>query len=191
MGRFGAENDAGRDRSLRLQAAAVCGGLVLAVALVFGQTINFEFLNFDDDVYLENPQVSRGLTTEGVVWAFTHKHVANWHPLTGLSHMLDCQLFGRRAGWHHLVNVGFHAATAVLLFLVLWRMTGELWPSAFVAAVFALHPLRVESVAWVSERKDVLSGLFFMLTLGHMQAMPAIPFPSAGTWPSPFCSLWG
>ena len=101
-----------------------------------------------------------------VGWAFTHAQVANWIPLTTLSHMLDCQLFGLHAGGHHLVNVLLHAATAVLLFLVLRQMTGSLWRSAFVAAVFAVHPLRAESVAWVSERKDVLSGFFFMLTLG-------------------------
>ena len=105
------------------------------------------------------------MTAEGIAWAFTSTHASNWHPLTWLSHMLDCQLYGSHAGGHHLTNVALHALTAVVLFLVLWRMTFNLWPSAFVAAVFAIHPLRVESVAWVAERKDVLSGLFFMLTL--------------------------
>ena len=109
--------------------------------------------------------VARGLSLKGVEWAFTHIVVSNWHPLTMLSHMLDCQLYGLNAGGHHLTNVLLHTATAILLFLVLRRMTGFLWRSAFVAAVFAIHPLRVESVAWVAERKDVLSGLFFMLTL--------------------------
>ena len=98
-------------------------------------------------------------------WAFTSSHANNWHPLTWLSHILDYQLYGLHAGGHHSTNVLLHAATAILLFLVLRRMTGDLWPSAFVAAIFAIHPLRVESVAWVAERKDVLSGLFFMLTL--------------------------
>ncbi|MGD1083253.1 MAG: tetratricopeptide repeat protein, partial [Verrucomicrobiota bacterium] len=107
----------------------------------------------------------KGLSVQAVGWAFTHTQVANWIPLTTLSHILDCQLFGLWAGGHHLVNVLLHTANAVLLFLVLRRMTGSLWRSAFAAAVFAIHPLRAESVAWVSERKDVLSGLFFMLTL--------------------------
>jgi hypothetical protein len=119
----------------------------------------------------ENPAVTRGLNLKGIEWAFTHSVVANWHPLTMLSHMLDCQLYGLNAGGHHLTNILLHTATVILLFLVLRRMTGFLWRSAFVAAVFAIHPLRVESVAWVAERKDVLSGLFFMLTSGRMCAM--------------------
>ncbi len=148
-------------------AAAVCGFLVLAVALVFGQTVGHEFINFDDNPYVyENPVVQRGLTLQGFRWAFTTFHENNWHPLTWLSHMLDCTLYGLQAGGHHLTSVLLHASTVVLLFLVLWRMTGFLWRSAFVAAVFAVHPLRAESVAWVAERKDVLSGLFFMLTIG-------------------------
>jgi hypothetical protein len=110
--------------------------------------------------------VLEGLTAGGVGWALTHAQASNWHPLTTISHMADCQWFGLNAGRHHLVNVALHAATAVALFLVLRAMTGALWPSAFVAAVFAAHPLRAESVAWISERKDVLSGLFFMLTVG-------------------------
>ena len=111
------------------------------------------------------PWLSAGLTLRGIIWAFTHVHCSNWHPLTWISHMLDCQLYGLRAGGHHLTNVLLHTATVIMLFLVLRRMTGLVWRSAFVAAVFAIHPLRVESVAWVAERKDVLSGLFFMLTL--------------------------
>ena len=112
-----------------------------------------------------NSHVSRGLTASGAVWAFTHGSQANWVPLTWLSLMVDCQLYDLHAGGHHLTNVLLHAATAMLLFLVLRRMTGRLWPSALVAALFAVHPLRAESVAWITERKDVLSGLFFMLTL--------------------------
>jgi hypothetical protein len=147
-------------------ASAVCAFLVLAVAVVFAQTVNFGFVNYDDDKYVyENPHVRRGVTADGIAWAFTSNHASNWHPLTWLSHMLDCELYGLHAGGHHLTNVGLHALTAVVLFLVLWRMTLGLWPSAFVAAVFAVHPLRVESVAWIAEQKDVLSGLFFMLTL--------------------------
>ena len=110
--------------------------------------------------------VQKGLTLPGIIWAFTHVCSSNWHPLTWISHMLDCQFYGLNPGGHHLTNILLHTATAILLFLVLRRMTGFLWRSAFVAAVFAIHPLRVESVAWVAERKDVLSGLFFMLTIG-------------------------
>jgi tetratricopeptide (TPR) repeat protein len=140
--------------------------LLLAVGLVFAQTARHEFINYDDTEYVyENPHISRGLSVEGVVWVFTHSHAANWHPLTGISHMLDCQLFQLNAGAHHLMSVLLHAATAILLFLLLGRMTGRCWPSALVAAIFAVHPLHVESVAWVSERKDVLSGLLFVLTL--------------------------
>jgi protein O-mannosyl-transferase len=146
---------------------AVCGFLLLAVVLVFGQTLQHEFIGYDDSGYVyKNPQVTGGLTVEGITWAFTTNHASNWHPLTWLSHMVDCQLYGLSPGGHHLTNVLLHAAVAILLFLVLRRMTGDLWPSAWVAAVFAIHPLRAESVAWVAERKDVLSGLFFMLTLG-------------------------
>ena len=145
----------------------LCLFLAAITWLVFGQTLHFQFINFDDNEYVyKNAQVARGLTIEGIVWAFTHVHSANWHPLTWLSHMLDCQLYGLNPGGHHLTNVLLHAATAILLFLVLRQMTGALWRSAFVAAVFAIHPLRVESVAWVAERKDVLSGLFFVLTIG-------------------------
>ncbi len=145
----------------------VCAFLVGAVWLVFGQTLGHEFVNYDDANYVyENPHVIHGLNLKGIEWAFTHSVMANWHPLTVMSHMLDCQFYGLYAGGHHLTSLLVHAATAILLFLVLREMTGTLWQSAFVAAVFAIHPLRVESVAWVSERKDVLSGLFFMLTLG-------------------------
>ena len=146
--------------------------------MVFGQTVRHEFINCDDDQYVyENPQVARGFTAQGIVWAFTHFHSANWHPLTWLSHMLDCQLYGlNHPGGHHLTNVLLHAASAILLFLVLRQMTGDLWPSAFVAALFAIHPLHVESVAWVAERKDVLSGLFFMLTLAAYVGYARRPF---------------
>jgi len=144
----------------------VCLFLAAMVWLVFGQTLRHEFVNFDDQGYVyENPVVIQGLNLKGIEWAFTHSVGANWHPLTMMSHMLDCRLCGLQAGGHHLTNVLLHTATVILLFLVLRRMTGLVWRSAFVAAVFAIHPLRVESVAWVAERKDVLSGLFFMLTL--------------------------
>ncbi|MGA2255165.1 MAG: tetratricopeptide repeat protein [Thermoguttaceae bacterium] len=145
---------------------AVCGFLILAVIIVFGQTASHDFVNFDDNDYVyENPHVRGGLTGAGAAWAITTYHAANWHLLTWLSHMLDCQLYGLKPGGHHLTNVFLHVAAAILLFLALRRMTGALWCSAWVAAVFAIHPLRVESVAWVAERKDVLSGLLFMLVL--------------------------
>jgi hypothetical protein len=145
----------------------VCIFLAAITWLVFGQTLRHQFVNYDDDVYVfKNAQVARGLTLEGTVWAFTHVHAANWHPLTWISHMLDCQVYGLNPGGHHLTNVLLHAATAILLFIVLRQITGTFWRSTFVAAVFAIHPLRVESVAWVAERKDVLSGLFFVLTIG-------------------------
>ena len=145
---------------------AICGFLALAVIAVFGQTARHGFVDFDDNAYVyENRHVMEGLTGEGAAWAITAYHAGNWHPLTWLSHMLDCQLYGLKPGGHHLTNVLLHAAAAILLLLALLRMTGAIWPSAWVAAIFAIHPLRVESVAWVAERKDVLSGICFMLTL--------------------------
>src|SRR4029453_13759789 len=141
-------------------------GLVAVTWAVFGQTLTHDFVNFDDHVYVyENPLVIRGLSTEAVIGAFTHTHARNWHPLTTLSNMLDCRLYGLNAGGHHLTNLILHTISVLLLFLVLKQMTGALWQSAFVAALFAIHPLHVESVAWVAERKDVLSAAFFMLTL--------------------------
>jgi Tfp pilus assembly protein PilF len=144
----------------------VCVFLAAAVWFVFGQTLHFGFINFDDDLYVyENAAIIHGLSWGGIAWLFTHTVSFNWHPLTMLTHMLDCQFYGPNAGGHHLTNVLLHTASVILLFLVLRDMTGALWRSAFVAAVFAVHPLHVESVVWVAERKDVLSGLFFMLTL--------------------------
>jgi Tfp pilus assembly protein PilF len=140
--------------------------LAVIVWIAFGQTLNHEFVNYDDSSYVyANARVISGLTPGNFGWAFTHVHAANWHPLTTISHMLDCELYGLQPWGHHLTNVLLHAAAVILLFLALWRLTGNLWASAFVAALFAIHPLRVESVAWVAERKDVLSGVFFALTL--------------------------
>src|SRR5438128_2725199 len=157
----------GQRAKSRVTDLLVCLGLVAATWAVFGQTLAHDFVNFDDHVYVyDNPLVIRGLSTEGIIGAFTHTHARNWHPLTTISHMLDCQLFGLNAGGHHLTNVILHTAAVLLLFSALHAMTGAMWRSAFVAAVFAIHPLRAESVAWVAERKDVLSALFFMLTLG-------------------------
>jgi len=144
----------------------VCLALVLTTLTAFWQVRHHEFVTFDDDLYIyDNSYVKAGLTRQGLVWAFTKAHAYNWHPLTWLSHMLDCELYGLDAGGHHFTNVLFHIANAVLLFLFLNRLTGRLWSSAFVAAAFALHPLHVESVAWASERKDVLSTLFWILTM--------------------------
>jgi len=151
-------------RTFRL--IAICAALVAVVWIVFGQTLGHQFVNFDDRTYVRgNPEVTRGISIEGTKWAFTHAVAANWHPLTILSHMLDCQLFGLKPGGHHFTNVLLHSLAVILLFLALWWMTGELWRSSFVAAIFAIHPLHVESVAWIAERKDVLSAVFFMLTI--------------------------
>ena len=144
----------------------ICIALAGVTWLVFSQTLWHDFINYDDPHYVyENTKITGGLSISGIAWAFSHIHSLNWHPLTTISHMLDCQLYGLKAGWHHFTNVLLHTLAAMLLFLALQQMTGAVWRSAFVAAVFAIHPLRVESVAWIAERKDVLSGVFFMLTL--------------------------
>lgn len=150
----------------RWQVTGLCCVLVAVTFAVFGRTLAHGFIDYDDGPYVyENPVVSRGLTLKGIVWSLTFAKIGHWHPLTWLSHMADCQVFGLWAGGHHLTNVALHAAAAGFLFLALLEMTGAVWRSAFVAAVFAVHPLRAESVAWIAERKDVLSGVFFMLTL--------------------------
>jgi len=165
--------------------------LAVIVWVVFGQTLHHEFVNYDDGPYVyANPKILNGLTPGNFAWAFTHVHAANWHPLTTISHMLDCQFYGLQPWGHHLTNILLHAAAAILLFFALRELTGDgdavvptgrddagrdrrsrlqdrgaFWASAFVAVLFAIHPLRVESVAWIAERKDVLSGVFFMLSL--------------------------
>jgi protein O-mannosyl-transferase len=147
--------------------ALIAGVLVVATLAVYAPVRHHAFVNYDDPEYVtENPLVRSGLTAAGVRWALTGIHHATWHPLTTLSHLLDVELFGLDAGAHLTVNVTLHALAAVALFAVWRTMTGARWASAWVAGVFALHPLHVESVGWVSERKDVLSGLFWMLTLG-------------------------
>jgi len=146
--------------------AIICLGLAAITLALYWPVSRHDFINLDDPDYVtENPTVQAGLTGLGLRWAFGASHAYNWHPLTWLSHMLDCQLFGLKPGPHHLASAGFHIASTILLFLALNQMTGAVWRSALVAALFAWHPLHVESVAWVSERKDVLSALFFMLTL--------------------------
>jgi tetratricopeptide (TPR) repeat protein len=140
-------------------------GLLAAVFAVYGQVWSHEFLNYDDPDYVTaNAHVQGGLSAANFVWAFTSTYASNWHPLTWLSHMLDFQLFGLRSGPHHLMNVAIHAISTLVLFAFLWKATGARWRSAFVAFVFALHPLHVEAVAWTAERKEVLSGMFWMLT---------------------------
>jgi Flp pilus assembly protein TadD len=144
----------------------IYSALILSTLLVFWQVRNFDFVNYDDSDYVyENLHVLNGLTPDGIIWAFTTGCTANWHPITWLSLMLDCQLFGTNPGWMHLMNLILHLVNTLLLFAVLKKMTGSLWPSAFVAAAFALHPMHVESVAWIAERKDVLSTLFWLLTM--------------------------
>jgi tetratricopeptide (TPR) repeat protein len=167
---------------------AICGLLVLSTLVVFVQTAGHDFVNCDDNEYVyDNTYIQRGLTAKCAWWAITEAHSANWHPLTWMSHAIDWQLFGRwdpeldryvksRPGGHHLVNLMLHALCTVLLFLTLQAMTGATWPSATVAALFAVHPLHVESVAWATGRKDTLSTLFFILTLASYKAYAVRPF---------------
>ena len=140
--------------------------LGLVTVALYAPVAGHDFLNCDDQDYVTlNTQVNAGLTKSGVVWAFTKSHASNWHPLTWVSHMLDCQMFGLKPAGHHITNLLFHLANTLLLFGLLKRMTGAVWRSAFVAALFAWHPMHVESVAWVAERKDVLSTFFWLLTM--------------------------
>jgi len=151
----------------RTTALLICFALTLMVWGVFAQTLRHEFVNYDDNRYVYgNPDVSLGLSRTGIEQAFTKRYVGIWLPLTIISYQFDHELSGLNPSRFHQTNVLLHAATSILLFLVLRLMTGSLWRSAFVAALFAIHPLRAESVAWISERKDVLSSLFFMLSLG-------------------------
>src|SRR3982751_5834337 len=153
-------------QNLRWVTACFCLGLFVLTWVVFGQTLRYDFVNYDDPRYVyQNTRITSGISIANVVWAFSHIHSENWHPLTTITHMLDCQLHGLNAGWHHFTNVLLHSIAVVLLFVALQRMTGALWRSAFVSAVFAIPPLHVESVAWIAERKDVLSAVFFMVTL--------------------------
>jgi tetratricopeptide (TPR) repeat protein len=152
--------------SLPLFTLSFCLALAASTLVVYWPALSAPFLNYDDDDYVtRNPHVQAGLTPSGYEWAFTTTHSYNWHPLTWLSLQLDAQLFGSKSWGYHLTNVLLHTANVLLLFTALWRMTKSLWPSVFVAALFALHPLHVESVAWISERKDVLSTFYWMLTL--------------------------
>ena len=150
----------------RLLTLSICIALVATVWLVFGQTLGHDFVNFDDNTYVYGNSLTRsGLSWHGIARAFVDVQTNNWHPLTLMSHMLDWQLFGPKPGAHHFMNVLLHVIAALLLFVWLRNHSGQLWRSAFVVALFAIHPLRVESVAWIAERKDVLSAVFFFLTL--------------------------
>ena len=152
--------------SLRQKPMPLGALLVFATLLLYCRVAHYEFLDFDDSQYVtKNVHVRTGWNLGNVVWASTSFYAANWHPLTWLSHMADCQLFGLNSGSHHLVNVALHAANVLLVFLLLQRATGAVWRSFFVAALFAVHPLNVETVAWVTERKSLLSTLFSLLTI--------------------------
>lgn len=162
----GLEQEAAGPSPSRTLTILVCLLLALATLTIYAQTANYGYVAYDDDQYVyQNPWVKAGLTASNVGWAFTTFFYANWHPLTWISYMLDFTLFGSNPGAQHLVNVALHLAAALLLFLALARMTRQPWRCALVAAIFAMHPLHVESVAWISERKDVLSTFFEMLTL--------------------------
>jgi Tfp pilus assembly protein PilF len=153
-------------KSKSCRSVLISAALVLVILLAFEPIRHNDFVEYDDYQYLvRNPHVQKGVTRDSVIWAFTTFHASNWHPLTWLSHMIDCGLFGLEPLGHHIVNVLFHICSSLLLFFVLSRMTGSVWPSAVVAALFAVHPTHVESVAWAAERKDVLSSLFWMLTM--------------------------
>jgi len=144
----------------------VCAGLVLATAAAYQPVLKNGFVNFDDDVYVtENSNIKNGFTPQSILWALTSTHAENWHPLTWLSHILDYKLFGLNPAGHHFTNLMLHIINTLLLFFILQKMTGSTWPSAFVAALFAIHPLHVESAAWIAERKDVLSAFFWLLTM--------------------------
>ena len=150
----------------RRREIIICIFLIAASLVVYWQIINHEFINYDDGLYVtENLHVKAGLTFESIKWAFTTCHASNWHPLTWLSHMLDYELYGLNPMGHHWTSLQIHLINTLLLFFILQYMTGAIWKSAFVATLFALHPQHVESVAWVSERKDVLSAFFGMLTI--------------------------
>jgi hypothetical protein len=177
------------DRRPALARLGVAAALAIATFALYARVRGFAFLHFDDNMYVtENPVVRQGLTGAGIAWAFTTLHFSNWHPLTWLSHMADVELFGLDAGAHHLVNVALHALNAAILFLVLSRMTGATGRSLLVAALFAAHPLHVESVAWVSERKDVLSTLLGLLALGAYARYAALAGAAARGRRSPLCA---
>ena len=163
--------DSGRGTGLRdpvsgRRRLAFSLALVALVTAVFSPALRNGFVSYDDGTYVTaNAHVQAGLTLEGITWAFRSTNGSNWHPLTWISHMLDCQVYGLRPWGHHLTNILLHALNSALVFLLLTQLTGAVVRSLFVAALFGLHPAHVESVAWIAERKDVLSTCFFLLTL--------------------------
>src|SRR5438270_768111 len=179
----------------------ICAALALVTFSVFAPCLKYDFLDYDDQQYVtENSHVQAGLTWQGVAWAFRTYYASNWHPLTWVSHMLDCQWYDLHPAGHHLTNILLHVANTLLLFGLLKRITGSIWPSAMVAALFAWHPLHVESVAWIAERKDVLSAFFWMLTmLAYVHYLAAMcwprhlaayyPYPAASSFSSIIASL--
>src|SRR5665213_2077295 len=157
--------------------------LAFLTLVVFLPAVRFGFLNYDDNDYVTaNPFVLHGLNWTDIQWAFTTFHAGNWHPLTWLSHMMDCTLFGQNPGAHHFVNVIFHAANVALLFTLLLRLTEKIWPAALVAALFGWHPLHVESVAWISERKDVLSTFFALCAISAYARYAKSQAQRRGKW---------
>jgi protein O-mannosyl-transferase len=182
---------ANRRKAVPLSHAATFGrpdlvillGLAVMTFAIYAQVISHQFITLDDPTYIqENPMVNRGITGAGIAWAFTTFYATNWHPLTWISHMIDCQLFGTNAGRHLLVNALIHVANTLLVFWFLLRSTHARWPSALVAALFALHPLHVESVAWVSERKDTLSTFCGLLSLIAYVRYTEAPSKSRYVW---------
>ena len=158
-------------------------GLAVMTFGIYAQVIGHQFITLDDPTYIqENPMVNRGVTLAGLAWAFTTFHATNWHPLTWISHMIDCQFFGTNAGRHLLVNALIHVANTLLVFLFLLQTTRARWPSALIAALFALHPLHVESVAWAAERKDTLSTFFGLLSLIAYVRYTEAPWISRYAW---------
>lgn len=155
-----------KERKNKHLTIILCALLVLVTLAAFEQVRNNDFINFDDGKYIvKNVHVNTGLTLKNINWAFTTGYASNWHPLTWITHMIDCELFAIQPAGHHIMNLAFHLINTLLLFTILTRMTGSLWASAFTAALFALHPVHVESVAWASERKDTLSAMFWLLTM--------------------------
>ncbi|MBU2620985.1 MAG: glycosyltransferase family 39 protein, partial [Proteobacteria bacterium] len=145
---------------------AVCLFIAIITLFLYGRIITYDFVNFDDNLYVTaNKTVQSGITLKNLIWAFSFNEVAYWHPLSLISHMIDCRIFGLNPGMHHLINLFLHIVSSILLFFILKQATGALWRSAIVASLFAIHPINVESVAWIAERKNVLSTLFWMLTM--------------------------
>lgn len=165
-------------------------GLWVATVLTFQGVLRSDFVSYDDPAYVtHHPMVNQGLRSASVTWALTRAHSSNWNPVTSLSHMLDVSLFGQNAAGHHGVNLLLHALNVALVFLVWRRFGGAVWPAAVVAGLFALHPLHVESVAWVSQRKDLLSTLFWLLAMGAHGLYARAPSWGRWLWVAGFCAL--